>query len=105
MSGRIIGGMFVPFLIALFALLAAAAIVYSAVRRHHGDAGATPSWGDVKDAFRADVMRDLREDVAHLSEPGPLDSDLTVADLLEASEAGSGYIEPRDLLDLRGSRD
>lgn len=93
-------------LIAILALAIAVCVVVAAVRRHQTETGFETTWRDIKEAFTSDSVLHVREETAMLSQPAALESDLRVSDLLEDfAEEGSGYVEPRDLLALRGERD
>src|SRR5699024_12350979 len=101
-----IGGMLAAPLIGSLALAIAVCVVVVAVRRHHRETGFETTWRDVKQAFPSDSVLHVREEAAMLSQPGALESDLRVSDLLgDFAEEGSGYVEPRDLLALRAERE
>lgn len=93
-------------IIGILALVIAVCVVVIAVRRHQRETGFETTWRDVKEAFTSDSVLHVREETAMLSQPGALESDLRVSDLLgDFAEEGSGYVEPRDLLALRAERE
>ncbi len=96
--------MFVASLIGILALAAAVAIVVVAVRKHQSETGIDTNWSDVKDAFTADSIRGVRQEIALLSAPDRFETDMRVGDLFEEAEEGSGYLEPRDIRTLRSGR-
>src|SRR5699024_5454005 len=93
-------------IIGIAALAIAVCVVVVAIRRHERDSALERTWRDVKVAFTSYSVLHVREEAAMLSQPGALESDLRVSDLLgDFAEEGSGYVEPRDLLALRAERE
>lgn len=97
--------MFTAIFIGLLAVGLAVFIVVTATRRHQREAGVSTSWGDVREAFSSDSMKDVRRESTMLADSNLRESDLLVGDLFtDAGEDGAGYISPRDLLASREGR-
>lgn len=101
--------MLVAGIFGFLALLTAIVVVAAAIRRHQRETGVETSWrslkwNDVKGAFSSGSLREVRHDVALLSESKKLDSDLGVDEIFSLSEEGSGYVQPRDIIAMLGDR-
>lgn len=93
------------YLIGVLALAAAICVAVVVVRRRQRETGTVSTWSDVKQAFHATSIADVRQESAMLADPRAHESDVGVADLLtDLAEDGSGYLEPRDLLASRHQR-
>lgn len=103
---RIIEDMITAIGIGVIAIVLAVVVVVTAGRRRQAEVGTHTTWSGVRRAFGADVLSGLREESAALGEREAQDTDVRVGEMLtDLAEDGSGYLQPRDLLAPRPSRD